>query len=128
MTHLKFFIATEKTILLYFSVSCNILWFYYSLPAVNIFNFLLGNNKMKNFIDKYMTCVFLLFIFLAASISSPYSTYKLLRNPKFDGPVKFLTLSDFLNLTKSRTSLSGVMIIIEVRSTCVFYSIHNSYH
>ncbi|XP_027340007.1 glycerophosphodiester phosphodiesterase GDPDL3-like isoform X1 [Abrus precatorius] len=43
---------------------------------------------------------------------SPYYKNKLFRNPKYN-KVQFLTLSDFLNLTKSKASLSGVVIIIE---------------
>ncbi|XP_061360949.1 glycerophosphodiester phosphodiesterase GDPDL3-like [Gastrolobium bilobum] len=51
---------------------------------------------------------------LTPSMLNPYaSQYSMYRNPEYNRNVKFLTLSDFLNLTKSHTSLSGVMIIIE---------------
>ncbi|XP_029125356.1 glycerophosphodiester phosphodiesterase GDPDL4 isoform X2 [Cajanus cajan] len=48
-----------------------------------------------------------------ASMLNPYSKYSLYRNPKYNKKVEFLTLSDFLNLTKGHTSLLGVVIIIE---------------
>ncbi|XP_027340009.1 glycerophosphodiester phosphodiesterase GDPDL3-like [Abrus precatorius] len=49
---------------------------------------------------------------LTPSMLSPYSTFSLLRNPKYN-KVQLLTLSDFLNLTRSKASLSGVVIRIE---------------
>jgi len=45
---------------------------------------------------------------------NPYSTSSLYRNPKSNKKGQFLTLLDFLNLTKAQTSLLGVVIIIEV--------------
>ncbi|XP_020204465.1 glycerophosphodiester phosphodiesterase GDPDL4 isoform X1 [Cajanus cajan] len=50
---------------------------------------------------------------LTPSMLNPYSKYSLYRNPKYNKKVEFLTLSDFLNLTKGHTSLLGVVIIIE---------------
>ncbi|KAJ1392516.1 PLC-like phosphodiesterase, TIM beta/alpha-barrel domain superfamily [Sesbania bispinosa] len=50
---------------------------------------------------------------LTPSILNPYAKYTLLRNPKHRNDGTFLTLSDFLSLTKNQTSLSGVMIIVE---------------
>ncbi|XP_006586115.1 glycerophosphodiester phosphodiesterase GDPDL4-like isoform X2 [Glycine soja] len=48
-----------------------------------------------------------------ASMLNPYSTSSLYRNPKSNKKGQFLTLLDFLNLTKAQTSLLGVVIIIE---------------
>ncbi|KAK7305196.1 hypothetical protein VNO77_43097 [Canavalia gladiata] len=50
---------------------------------------------------------------LSPSMLSPYTKYTLLRNPKYNKPAHFLTLLDFLNVTKSKTSQLGVVIIIE---------------
>ncbi|KAH1054184.1 hypothetical protein GLYMA_08G324600v4 [Glycine max] len=50
---------------------------------------------------------------LAPSMLNPYSTSSLYRNPKSNKKGQFLTLLDFLNLTKAQTSLLGVVIIIE---------------
>ncbi|KAL1332800.1 hypothetical protein HN51_061574 [Arachis hypogaea] len=51
---------------------------------------------------------------LTPSISSPYSKFKLFRNPKYDkSNINFLSLSDFLDLARNKTSLSSVVIIIE---------------
>ncbi|PON94138.1 Glycerophosphoryl diester phosphodiesterase [Trema orientale] len=46
-------------------------------------------------------------------ISSPYSQYTLYRNPGNMKAGNFVTLSDFLSLTKNTSSLSGVLISIE---------------
>lgn len=46
-------------------------------------------------------------------IESPYSAYTLYRNPNNINAGKFITLSDFLDLTKSAKSLSGILIGIE---------------
>ncbi|RDX63678.1 Glycerophosphodiester phosphodiesterase GDPDL3, partial [Mucuna pruriens] len=54
---------------------------------------------------------------LTPSILNPYATYRLFRNPKYKNAGKLVTLSDFLSLTKNQTSLSGVVIIVEVRSS-----------
>jgi hypothetical protein len=43
------------------------------------------------------------------------AVYKLFRNPKYKKAGTFVTLSDFLSLTKDQTSLSGILIIVEVR-------------
>ncbi|EOY12180.1 SHV3-like 2, putative isoform 4, partial [Theobroma cacao] len=50
---------------------------------------------------------------LTTAISSPQSEYKLFRNPKFKNVGKFLTLSEFLAMAKSASSLQGVLIAIE---------------
>ncbi|MED6205443.1 hypothetical protein PIB30_017668 [Stylosanthes scabra] len=51
---------------------------------------------------------------LTPTLSSPYSSFKLFRNPKYDkSNINLLSLSDFLDLAKNKTSLSSVMIIIE---------------
>ncbi|KAL1325558.1 hypothetical protein HN51_035612 [Arachis hypogaea] len=50
---------------------------------------------------------------LTPSILNPYTNYSLKRNPKNRNAGEFVTLSDFLSLAKNRTSLSGVMIIVE---------------
>ncbi|MCH90690.1 glycerophosphoryl diester phosphodiesterase family protein, partial [Trifolium medium] len=41
------------------------------------------------------------------------ANYTLFRNPKYKNAGNFVTLSDFLSLTKTQTSLSGIMIIVE---------------
>ncbi|KAI4306168.1 hypothetical protein L6164_029469 [Bauhinia variegata] len=50
---------------------------------------------------------------LKPSILNPYSKYRLFRSPKYKDAGTFLTLSDFLSLTKNQTSLQGVLINIE---------------
>nr|XP_048324946.1 glycerophosphodiester phosphodiesterase GDPDL3 isoform X2 [Ziziphus jujuba var. spinosa] len=50
---------------------------------------------------------------LKPSISNPFTDYKLFRNPKDKNSGHFLTLSEFLALTKNVSSLSGVLISIE---------------
>ncbi|XP_027333115.1 glycerophosphodiester phosphodiesterase GDPDL3-like [Abrus precatorius] len=50
---------------------------------------------------------------LTPTILSPFAKYRLYRNPKYKNAGNFLTLSDFLSLTKNQTSLSGVVIIVE---------------
>ncbi|CAN6557751.1 unnamed protein product [Malus baccata var. baccata] len=51
---------------------------------------------------------------LTTTISNPSSKYTLFRNPRFKTGGKYLTLSDFLALAKKSSSLSGVLIGIEV--------------
>ncbi|KAJ7960857.1 Glycerophosphodiester phosphodiesterase [Quillaja saponaria] len=63
-----------------------------------IFTFSLSANDIKS---------------LTPQISSPSSDYKLFRNPKEKNAGALVTLADFLALTKNRTSLSGILIIIE---------------
>ncbi|KAM7260682.1 hypothetical protein ACFE04_011355 [Oxalis oulophora] len=50
---------------------------------------------------------------LTPSISNPYSKYFLYRNPKFKNAGHFMTLSDFLDMTKNITSLTGISVGIE---------------
>ncbi|XP_019086401.1 PREDICTED: glycerophosphodiester phosphodiesterase GDPDL3 [Camelina sativa] len=51
---------------------------------------------------------------LTPAISNPYSRgFSLFRNPKEKNAGKLLSLSDFLNLAKNSTSLSGVLISVE---------------
>ncbi|TKY46972.1 Glycerophosphodiester phosphodiesterase GDPDL4 [Spatholobus suberectus] len=50
---------------------------------------------------------------LIPSMLNPYSKNYLYRNSKYNKKLQFLTLSDFLNLTKGQTSLLGLVIIIE---------------
>ncbi|KAI6690610.1 hypothetical protein NL676_027438 [Syzygium grande] len=49
---------------------------------------------------------------LIPQIASPYSQYKIFRNPAYRSAGNFLSLSDFLNLAKN-SSVSGVLIGIE---------------
>ncbi|KAH9607220.1 hypothetical protein KSS87_021284 [Heliosperma pusillum] len=51
---------------------------------------------------------------LTPVISNPYSGSLLLRNPKFKNAGKLISLADFLNLANNASSLSGVLIKIEV--------------
>ncbi|XP_017436989.1 glycerophosphodiester phosphodiesterase GDPDL3-like [Vigna angularis] len=50
---------------------------------------------------------------LSPLMLNPYSNNNLYRNPEYNKKGQFLTLSDFLNLTKAHTSTLNVMIIIE---------------
>ncbi|KAM7250669.1 hypothetical protein ACFE04_022552 [Oxalis oulophora] len=50
---------------------------------------------------------------LTPSISNPYESFYLYRNPKYKNSGHFMTLSDFLEMTKNTSSLSGVLIGIE---------------
>ncbi|XP_010438711.1 PREDICTED: glycerophosphodiester phosphodiesterase GDPDL3 [Camelina sativa] len=51
---------------------------------------------------------------LTPAISNPYrGAFSFFRNPKMKNAGKFLSLSDFLNLAKNSTSLSGVLISVE---------------
>ncbi|XP_004491450.1 glycerophosphodiester phosphodiesterase GDPDL3-like [Cicer arietinum] len=51
---------------------------------------------------------------LTPSIVNPFfAKYSLVRDPKYKNAGTFVTLSDFLLLTKNQTSLSGVLIIVE---------------
>jgi len=71
-------------------------------------------------------CIFLFFIFPAASMLNPFSTLNLYRNPKFNEKGSLITLSEFLNFTQGRTSPLGVVIIIEVRSVQPIISVIKS--
>ncbi|GMN51729.1 hypothetical protein TIFTF001_020866 [Ficus carica] len=53
---------------------------------------------------------------LTPVIESPFSAYTLYRNPNNIHAGKFITLSDFLDLTKNTKSLSGILIGIEFAS------------
>ncbi|KAG2682461.1 hypothetical protein I3760_11G192800 [Carya illinoinensis] len=46
-------------------------------------------------------------------IANPSAKFKMFRNPKFQNAGKFITLSDFLALSKNAKSLTGVLINIE---------------
>ncbi|KAB1224995.1 putative glycerophosphoryl diester phosphodiesterase 2 [Morella rubra] len=50
---------------------------------------------------------------LTPAISNPFSNYRLFRNPRAKTEGKFLTLLDFLALSKNSSSLTGVLISIE---------------
>ncbi|KAG2682454.1 hypothetical protein I3760_11G192500 [Carya illinoinensis] len=50
---------------------------------------------------------------LKPAIANPSTEYKMFRNPKFQNAGKFVTLSDFLALSKNTKSLTGVLINIE---------------
>lgn len=54
--------------------------------------------------------------FCAAAIANPYSVYSIFRNPNEKNSGKLILLSDFLFLAKNSTSLSGVLISVEVTS------------
>jgi hypothetical protein len=56
---------------------------------------------------------------------APFSKYTLFRNPKAKNAGTFLTLSDFLSLTKNQTSLSGVLIFVEVCSIMPIIPVYN---
>lgn len=55
-----------------------------------------------------------IFLFTVVEISNPYNKYGLARNPLFKPDVKFQKLSDFLALAKNASTLSGVLLGIEV--------------
>lgn len=58
----------------------------------------------------------LIYVFLtAAVISNPYADYGLYRNPKFKNAGKYMPLLDFLQLASNSSSVSGVLIIVEVK-------------
>ncbi|XP_018452061.2 glycerophosphodiester phosphodiesterase GDPDL3-like isoform X2 [Raphanus sativus] len=50
---------------------------------------------------------------LTPAISNPYSVYSMFRNPTEKNSGKLILLSQFLNLAKNSTSLSGVLISVE---------------
>ncbi|KAI4307929.1 hypothetical protein L6164_031054 [Bauhinia variegata] len=75
-----------------------------------IFTFMLTWNEIKT---------------LTPSISIPYKRYRLFRNPKFKNEGTSLTLSEFLAMTKTQTSLSGVLISIEMSPSTPLTSIHS---
>uniref|UniRef100_A0A7N2M9N3 glycerophosphodiester phosphodiesterase n=2 Tax=Quercus lobata TaxID=97700 RepID=A0A7N2M9N3_QUELO len=50
---------------------------------------------------------------LTPSIANPYAGYRLFRNPKYKNAGRYLTLADFLTLSKKASSLTGVLISIE---------------
>ncbi|KOM29774.1 hypothetical protein LR48_Vigan785s000200 [Vigna angularis] len=50
---------------------------------------------------------------LTPSILNPFAKYRLFRNPKSKNSGNLMALSDFLSLTKSHSSLSGVSIAVE---------------
>ncbi|CAJ1963991.1 unnamed protein product [Sphenostylis stenocarpa] len=50
---------------------------------------------------------------LTPTMLNLFNNFQLYRNPRYNRNVSLLTLSEFLNLTKGHTSLSGVVIIIE---------------
>uniref|UniRef100_A0A2N9FD13 glycerophosphodiester phosphodiesterase n=1 Tax=Fagus sylvatica TaxID=28930 RepID=A0A2N9FD13_FAGSY len=73
-----------------------------SIPAIKsgsgIFTFSLTWNQIQS---------------LQPSIANPYAGFRLFRNPKFKNAGKYLTLSEFLALSKNASSLTGVLISIE---------------
>ncbi|KAJ8754907.1 hypothetical protein K2173_015419 [Erythroxylum novogranatense] len=66
-------------------------------PKSGIFSFNLTWNQIQS---------------LSPAMSSPYSSFFLLRNPNFKNQGRFLTLPEFLDLAKN-SSVSGVLISIE---------------
>ncbi|CAK8538879.1 unnamed protein product [Lathyrus sativus] len=51
---------------------------------------------------------------LTPSILNPFATeFKMFRNPKYKNSGTFVTLSDFLSMTKNETTLSGILITVE---------------
>lgn len=58
--------------------------------------------------------MFIYFLFTVAQISNPFFKFKLFRNPNNKNAGKFMKLSDFLEMAKNASSLSGVLISIEV--------------
>ncbi|ESQ28745.1 hypothetical protein EUTSA_v10018170mg [Eutrema salsugineum] len=50
---------------------------------------------------------------LTPAISNPYRAYNMFRNPNEKKSGKLISLSEFLNLAKNSTSLSGVLISVE---------------
>ncbi|CAF2028673.1 unnamed protein product [Brassica napus] len=50
---------------------------------------------------------------LTPAISNPYRTYNMFRNPNERNAGKLVSLTEFLNLAKNSTSLSGVLISVE---------------
>lgn len=60
--------------------------------------------------------IYMLFL-TAAAISNPYAYSKLYRNPKFKNAGKYMALPDFLLLVSNASSVSGVLIIVEVKLT-----------
>ncbi|KAL5101237.1 hypothetical protein RYX36_005564 [Vicia faba] len=51
---------------------------------------------------------------LTPSILNPFATeFKMFRNPKYINTGTFVTLSDFLSMTKNETTLSGILITVE---------------
>ncbi|GMY31097.1 glycerophosphodiester phosphodiesterase GDPDL3-like [Fagus crenata] len=73
-----------------------------SIPAIKsgsgIFTFSLTWNQIQS---------------LQPSIANPYARFRLFRNPKFKNAGRYLTLSEFLALSKNTSSLTGVLISIE---------------
>lgn len=57
--------------------------------------------------------------FMAAVLLSPYSDATLYRNPKNKNAGNLVALSEFLALANNATSVSGVLIRIEVSLCCV---------
>ncbi|CAN7081791.1 unnamed protein product [Brassica oleracea var. botrytis] len=53
---------------------------------------------------------------LTPAIANPYRLYNIFRNPNQKNSGKLILLSEFLNLAKHSTSLSGVLISVEVSS------------
>lgn len=101
-----------------------ILFFFFPSLAVS-FNYPLliyfTYKYLKNYKQIFEVCIFLFFLFPAASMFNPYSNYHLFRNQEYNKQGKFLRLTDFLNLIKGQTSLLGAVIIIEVRFSYACY-------
>lgn len=56
---------------------------------------------------------------MAAQIYNPFMEANLYRNPRFKNAGRIVSLSDFLAFAKNATSVSGVLIRIEVSLSCV---------
>jgi hypothetical protein len=63
--------------------------------------------------NKTLIHVLVLYLSFSAKMSSPWSNYYLVRNPRYTNKGKFLKFTEFLEHGKNK-DLSGIMVIIEV--------------